>query len=67
MADKKEQFTFLQAMKSVFAGFFGVQSNRQRTKDFSHGKPIYFILAGFIVTFVFVISLIIFVKFLVAV
>jgi len=58
---------FFQAMKSVCAGFFGVQSESQRIKDFSSGKPVHFIMAGLICTFILVVSLILLVKMLVSV
>ena len=39
---------------SVLASMFGVQSNRQREADFTHGKPSQFIIVGLVVTAVFV-------------
>ena len=35
---------------------FGVQSNRRREEDFTHGKPSHYILVGLLVTVVFVLT-----------
>jgi hypothetical protein len=43
-----------QVFQSVIAAFFGVQSNKNRRKDFAEGKPIHFIVAGVILTLVFI-------------
>ena len=55
---KKEaeiKITFFQVMLSVLSAFLGVQKHERRVRDFSHGKPSQFILAGIILTLVFVI------------
>ncbi len=46
----------LHVVASIFAGMFGVQSERNRQRDFSHGSPLPFILAGlsFIVLFILI-------------
>ncbi len=44
--------------KSIAAAFFGVQSNKNREKDFSQGKVSYFIIAGIISVIVFIVGLI---------
>lgn len=44
----------MQMVMSVLAAFFGVQSERNRQRDFQHGKPIYFIVAGIILTVLFI-------------
>lgn len=59
MSDEREHkpLTFRQMLHSVLAGALGVQSSKNRTRDFSHGKPSHFILlgVGFTVVFVLVI------------
>ncbi len=45
---------FWRVLKSVLAAFFGVQSNRNRERDFSHGRPIHFIAVGLLATLLFV-------------
>lgn len=46
----------LHVVSSIFAGMFGVQSQRNRQRDFSHSSPLPFILAGisFILLFVLI-------------
>ncbi|MCO4321136.1 DUF2970 domain-containing protein [Aliidiomarina sp. Y6] len=46
----------LQVVSSIAAGMFGVQSQRNRQRDFSHSSPLPFILAGisFILLFVLI-------------
>ncbi|MCY1184423.1 hypothetical protein D3C76_1574380 [compost metagenome] len=49
--------TFRQMLHSVIAAAFGVQSNRNRTRDFTHGKPGHFIALGVLFTLLFVLVL----------
>lgn len=42
---------------SVLAAAFGVQSERNRQRDFAHGKPALFILLGVLFTALFVLLL----------
>lgn len=48
--------TFLGVLGSVLASMFGVQSNRKREQDFTHGKPSQYILVGLLVTVVFILT-----------
>ncbi len=48
---------FWQVLGSVLAAFFGVQSERNRARDFTHGRPIHYILVGLGVTVVLVLLL----------
>lgn len=43
---------------SVFAAAFGVQSSRNRERDFSQGSYRHFIIAGIVFTVLFVLTLI---------
>ena len=43
-----------QVVLSVLASFFGVQSHKNRERDFRHGKPLHFIAAGVVLTVVFI-------------
>ncbi|KAB0492139.1 DUF2970 domain-containing protein [Pseudomonas psychrophila] len=49
--------TFWQVLHSVMAAAFGVQSAKNRTRDFSHGKPSQFLLLGLLFTGVFALTL----------
>ena len=55
-SDKTHQQSFLSVLWSVLASMFGVQSNRRREEDFTHGKPSHYILVGLLVTVVFVLT-----------
>jgi len=41
-------------VKSALAAFVGVQSSENRKRDFEHGNPLAFIIAGVIGTIVFI-------------
>ena len=49
--------SFLDVLGSVLASMFGVQSNRRREEDFSHGKPSQYIVIGLIMTAVFILTI----------
>jgi len=46
--------SLLQVAQSVLAAFFGVQSNRNRERDFKQGSAKTFIIAGLLGTVVFI-------------
>lgn len=46
--------TLWQTVASVAASFFGVQSSKNRERDFSKGKPLHFILVALVMTLVVV-------------
>jgi hypothetical protein len=54
--DEKRPPTFGSVLSSAIAALFGVQSNKNRERDFTRGKPIHYIMVGLIVTLVFVLS-----------
>ena len=45
---------FVDVVKSVLASFFGVQSSKKRERDFTHGKPIHYIVVGLLATVMFI-------------
>lgn len=49
--------SFWQMLQSVLAAAFGVQSGKNRARDFTHGKPGHFIALGVLFTLVFVVAL----------
>ncbi|MCK5382159.1 MAG: DUF2970 domain-containing protein [Gammaproteobacteria bacterium] len=49
--------SLLGVLGSVLASMFGVQSNRRREEDFTHGKPSQYVIIGLLVTVVFVLTL----------
>ena len=50
--------TFLQLVGSALAAGFGVQSSKNRERDFSRGKPLHFIIIGIVLTALFVLTVI---------
>ena len=56
-ADNKPP-SFWQMLHSVMAAAFGVQSGKNRARDFTHGKPSHFIAIGLLFTLVFVLLLV---------
>ena len=52
--NKKSGITPLSFLGSLFAGWFGVQSEANRQRDFKHGKFSHFIIGGIIFSILFV-------------
>lgn len=50
----KQRVTLLTVIGSLFAGWFGVQSNANRERDFTHGKASTYIYGGIIFAILFV-------------
>ena len=49
--------SFWQVLLSVLAAAFGVQSGKNRQRDFSRGKPLHFVAIGLLATALFVLLL----------
>ena len=47
---------WVQAVWSVMASFFGVQSNTNRERDFEHGRFSVFVVASLLMTLIFLLS-----------
>ena len=47
---------WVQAILSVMASFIGVQSNINRERDFEHGRFSVFVVAGLLMTLIFLLS-----------
>ena len=54
MAEPQKAPTSWQVIASVLASFFGVQSSKNRERDFKHGKAAHFIVIGLVATAVFI-------------
>jgi len=50
---------------SVLQAFFGVQSSENRQRDFEQGNPTIFLILGLIVTLCFLVSVFMFVNYVV--
>ena len=62
MTDQPKPPTLWQTIASVSASFFGVQSSKNRERDFKHGKAAHFIVVGLVATAVFVLLVILAVR-----
>ena len=62
MTEEPRPPTFWQTIASVAASFFGVQSSKNRERDFKRGNPGHFIALGLVATFVFVLAVILAVR-----
>jgi hypothetical protein len=49
--------TFWQMLQSILAAALGVQSQKNRERDFTHGKPLHFIVLGALCTVIFAVML----------
>ncbi len=58
----KDKLNILQLIQSVFAASMGVQSNKNRERDFKKGSAKAFIIAGIIGTILFVLTIFTIVK-----
>jgi hypothetical protein len=60
--DPRKAPTPWQVVASVAAAFFGVQSSKNRERDFKHGKAAHFIVVGLVATAVFVLAVVLAVR-----
>ncbi len=58
----RPRVSFWQTLKSTAAAAFGVQSDDVRERDFNHGSPASFIIAGLVFTVIFVVVLLVIVN-----
>ncbi len=63
---EKGKPSLLDVVKSVLASFFGVQSDKNRKRDFEHGSPAQFIMVGLVLTILFIVGMIFIVKLILA-
>lgn len=56
--DEEVKITFLQLLKSTLAAFLGVQSSKNRERDFKHGKISHFIAIGLLFGLLFVATIV---------
>lgn len=54
MTQQEQRPNFWQVLTSVLAAMFGVQSSRNRERDFTHGRPVHYVLVGLLMTGVFI-------------
>ena len=54
---KKNKINFFTIILSILSSFIGIQSYKNRKRDFENGKPFHFIVVGIIITILFIILL----------
>ena len=54
---KKKKTNIGALVKSILAAAIGVQSNKNRERDFEEGNPLAFIIGGFVFTALFIITI----------
>ena len=65
MSDKNKGTGFWAVVQSVLAAGIGVQSKANKERDFTHGKPLHFIVGGLIGTVLFILFIWLFVQYLI--
>ncbi|TNE76891.1 MAG: DUF2970 domain-containing protein [Gammaproteobacteria bacterium] len=56
--DKEQKPGFWQVVFSTLAAFLGVQSNKNRERDFKHGNFLAYVVSGLIFTVIFIFTVI---------
>lgn len=64
MKAQRDKPHMLDIIKSVLASFFGVQSDKNRKRDFQQGNPLHFIVAGLFLTVIFILLIVGIVKYI---
>ena len=60
---KEESLALWEVFQGVFAMFIGVQSEKNRERQFKYGKFYQFLIVGIIVTIIFLLHIMLLVKF----
>ena len=60
--DNDKAPNLFQVMASVLAAFFGVQSSKNKERDFKHGNHKVFIIVGILMTLAFLLTVVIIVQ-----
>lgn len=60
---EEESLALWEVFQGVFAMFIGVQSEKNRERQFKYGKLYQFIIVGIVVTIVFLLHIMLLVKF----
>ncbi|WP_417666260.1 DUF2970 domain-containing protein [Pseudidiomarina sp.] len=64
-SDQTSKPGFFDIVISVLAALFGVQSDKNRQRDFNHGNPAIYVAVGAVFVILFVISLVLLVSWVV--
>lgn len=64
--DIRQGTSFWNVVQSVGAAMIGVQSRKNRERDFTQGKPVHFLIGGVIGTLLFLVAVWLLVQYLLA-
>jgi len=53
-SESKQKPSLISVVKSILAAGIGVQSDKNRTRDFEQGNPLTFIVGGIVFTLLFI-------------
>lgn len=56
-SQNKQKPSLIAVIKSILAAAIGVQSDKNRTRDFEQGNPLVFIIGGIVFTLLFIITI----------
>lgn len=56
-SQNKQKPNLIALIKSILAAAIGVQSDKNRTRDFEQGNPLVFIIGGIVFTLLFIITI----------
>lgn len=65
-AEERKELTFWEILGSTFAGALGVQSFKNRQRDFTQGNVIHFIISGVLFTAAFALTIILLIRYFTA-
>jgi len=57
MSDDEKEISLFRVVMSVVAAMFGVQSSKNRERDFAKGRPAAYIIVGLIMTLLFILTI----------
>ena len=55
--EAKQHYSFASLVKALFAGAIGVNSNKNREKDFQQGRLLHFVIGGIVFTLLFILTI----------
>ncbi len=63
MSEQDKELSLFKVVLSVLAAMFGVQTSKNRDRDFAKGRPAAYIIVGLIMTVLFILTIWLVVKF----
>lgn len=57
MSETEKEISLFKVVLSVMAAMFGVQSSKNRERDFAKGRPAAYVIVGIIMTLLFILTI----------